>query len=117
MRIGELSRRTEASTRSLRYYEQLGLISSARQSNGYRDYDDSTVDIVMVIKSMLGLGYPTSLIGQVLSCESGGLPTDCDAVRLRVSEIRDDMDEKARQLLARRDALTSSLELTTSPLG
>jgi DNA-binding transcriptional MerR regulator len=65
MRIGELSDATGASPRSLRYYEKLGLIGSSRLANGYRDYDASAVAAVSTIRSLLGLGFPTALIGRI----------------------------------------------------
>lgn len=39
MRIGELAERIGVSPRSLRYYEQQGLLSPSRAANGYREYD------------------------------------------------------------------------------
>ena len=47
MRIGELSKATGASTRALRYYEQQGLLSSNRRSNGYREFTASAVNEAM----------------------------------------------------------------------
>ena len=41
MKIGELSERTNVPTRMLRYYEEQGLLSSERRSNGYRDYPET----------------------------------------------------------------------------
>lgn len=38
MRVGELSRRTGASVRSLRYYEECGLLASERAASGQRHY-------------------------------------------------------------------------------
>lgn len=113
MKIGELSRATKASTRSLRYYEELGLIRSERRANGYRDYDQATVATVTTIKSLIGLGFPTAVIAEVLACETGGLPDDCAAVRSRVAEIRDEMDVRARQLIQQRDALSATLVQTS----
>ena len=43
MIIGELSARSGVSPRSLRYYEQQGLLASTRGDNGYRHYDDEAV--------------------------------------------------------------------------
>ncbi|MBA4496593.1 MerR family DNA-binding transcriptional regulator [Paenactinomyces guangxiensis] len=40
MNIGEISCRTGVSVRSIRYYEQKGLISPKRQENGYREYGE-----------------------------------------------------------------------------
>ncbi|WP_431926588.1 MerR family transcriptional regulator [Amycolatopsis tucumanensis] len=111
MKIGELSRASGASPRSLRYYEELGLISSVRQPNGYRDYDETTVGVVSTIKSLLDLGFPMTLIERVLPCtgDAGPLEGECSGIMARVAEIRDEIDDKARRLLKTRDALTAFL--------
>ncbi|MGW3204063.1 MerR family transcriptional regulator [Streptomyces sp. NPDC001135] len=68
MLIGELSRRTGVSERLLRYYERTELISSGRRANGYREYDDQTVETVRRIRALLAAGLPTRIIRQVLPC-------------------------------------------------
>lgn len=70
MRIGELSQRTGTSRRLLRYYEEQGLIASAREPNGYRDYDEAFVDRVLQIRGLLAAGLPTRIIKQILPCLS-----------------------------------------------
>ncbi len=59
MQIGELSRRSGASVRSLRHYEQQGLLSSERRVSGYRDYPANAVAIVQNIRSLLEIGMQT----------------------------------------------------------
>jgi DNA-binding transcriptional MerR regulator len=112
MRIGELSERTGASARSIRYYEQVGLLQSQRLSNGYREFDDAALGTVETIKTLLELGFPTELIERVLPCtgEAGPIGQDCGLLMQRVAEIRDEMDAKARRLAQTRDALTNFLE-------
>lgn len=116
MKIGELSERTGASARSIRYYEQTGLLESVRLDNGYRDFDDAAVTTVTTIKSLLDLGFPTELIERVLPCtgDAGPVAPDCGALMARVTEIRDEMDAKAARLLETRDALTHFLESAAS---
>ncbi|GAA4159800.1 hypothetical protein GCM10022286_14810 [Gryllotalpicola daejeonensis] len=111
MRIGELSERTGASARSIRYYEQIGLLRSMRLGNGYREFDESAVKTVDTIKTLLELGFPTELIQRVLPCtgEAGPIGQDCGVLMQRVAEIRDEMDAKASRLIDTRDALTSFL--------
>ncbi|WP_380279460.1 MerR family transcriptional regulator [Kitasatospora purpeofusca] len=70
MRIGELSERTGASRRLLRYYEEQGLIAAGRCANGYRAYDGTTVDRVLQIRGLLDAGLPTRIIKQILPCLS-----------------------------------------------
>lgn len=111
MRIGELSRATGVSARSLRYYEQRGLITSRRRPNGYRDYDPSAVETVASIKSLLALGFPATLVADVLPCALAGANTkSCSDIISRIVAIRNDMDRKAKDLLAARDSLTAILE-------
>lgn len=111
MRIGELSRRTGASPRAIRYYEQSGLLQSERQPNGYREFDDTAVQTVTTIRTLFDLGFPSELVSRVLPCtgEAGPVAGDCSALMQRVSEIRDEMDVKARRLDATRDQLNQFL--------
>ncbi|WP_234995853.1 MerR family transcriptional regulator [Streptoalloteichus hindustanus] len=56
MRIGELADLTGVSTRSLRYYEQQGLLAPQRADNGYRAYDPLDAVRVTNIKELLDAG-------------------------------------------------------------
>ncbi|WP_460491199.1 MerR family transcriptional regulator [Dactylosporangium cerinum] len=57
MRIGELAEQAGTSARALRYYEQQGLLSARRSSNGYRDYDEEDLRLVREIRALLEIGF------------------------------------------------------------
>ena len=56
MRIGELADRAQVSQKAVRYCESMGLLSSMRLPNGYRDYDEGDVRVVEEIRQLTGLG-------------------------------------------------------------
>ena len=68
MRIGELAERTGVSRRLLRYYEEQGLLIPSRAVNGYREYVEAHVDVVLQISGLLDAGLPTRIIRQLLPC-------------------------------------------------
>ena len=68
MRIGDLAEATGASARSLRYYEEQGLLASERSSGGQRHYPESAVERVSLIQSLLGAGLSSATIYEVLPC-------------------------------------------------
>ncbi|BBH19356.1 MerR family transcriptional regulator [Paenibacillus baekrokdamisoli] len=68
MKIGELSERTGVSVRSLRYYEQQGLLQPGRLTNGYRMYHTFAVEQVQTIQFYLSLGLSTEQIASFLNC-------------------------------------------------
>ncbi|GLX99756.1 MULTISPECIES: MerR family transcriptional regulator [Actinoplanes] len=68
MRIGDLAGATGASARSLRYYEEQGLLSSERGTGGQRRYPPAAVDRVGLIRSLLAAGLTTAVIRDVLPC-------------------------------------------------
>lgn len=68
MLIKDLSRRTEASIRSIRHYESKGLINARRLPNGYRDYDDNAIEKIKTIQLYLSLGLTTDDIAEILDC-------------------------------------------------
>ncbi|WP_431873155.1 MerR family transcriptional regulator [Nocardiopsis eucommiae] len=68
MRIGELAERTGASPRSLRYYEQRGLLASERAANGYREYGPEAVDRVRNIRLLLENGLTSEDVRELQDC-------------------------------------------------
>ncbi|GAU66475.1 putative MerR family transcriptional regulator [Streptomyces sp. NBRC 110611] len=58
MQIGEVAARTELSLRTIRHYEETGLvIPSARSQGGFRLYAEADVARLMVIRRMKPLGF------------------------------------------------------------
>ncbi|MBR8057449.1 MerR family transcriptional regulator [Burkholderia dolosa] len=55
--VGELSRRTGASVRSIRHYDEHGLLASVRASNGYRMFPDKAITQVTQIQRMIATGF------------------------------------------------------------
>jgi DNA-binding transcriptional MerR regulator len=68
MRIGELADASGVSTRSLRYYEEHGLIRADRTPGGWRDFDDSTVERVVMIQYLYAAGLSSTTINDLLPC-------------------------------------------------
>lgn len=58
MQIGEVATRTELSLRTIRHYEETGLvIPSARSQGGFRLYTEADIARLMVIRRMKPLGF------------------------------------------------------------
>lgn len=68
MRIGELAEATGASPRSLRYYEEQGLVRSQRTPGGWRDFDESMIERVVMIQHLLAAGLCSATINELLPC-------------------------------------------------
>lgn len=75
VKIGAASKVSGVSARSLRHYEDEGLIVPGRCGNGFRDYCQSTIDRVAVVRSLLESGLPVRLVRKVLP----GLTDEPDA--------------------------------------
>jgi DNA-binding transcriptional MerR regulator len=74
MRIGELARRAGTSARTLRYYEQHGLLRARRQPNGYREYDETEVRLAREIRALLAIGFGLEEIRPFVDCLRSGVP-------------------------------------------
>ncbi|MCT2587171.1 MerR family transcriptional regulator [Actinophytocola gossypii] len=58
MRIGEVAERTGLSLRTIRYYEEVGLVvPSARSQGGFRLYAEPDIDRLDLVKRMKPLGF------------------------------------------------------------
>ncbi|MEU6497678.1 MerR family transcriptional regulator [Streptomyces sp. NPDC046984] len=110
MRIGELSRRASVSRRSLRYYEEQGLLTPTRLPNGYRDYDERTVTIVRRIQILLSAGLGTSAVAEILPCavdDTVVLAGKCPELLVGLAKERRRINTAIDDLIAARGILDS----------
>lgn len=111
MKIGELSKLTGASLRSIRYYEQQGLLTPARLINGYREYDPSlAVEQVKTIKFYLGLGLSTEQISGFLNCVIKNREAFCKEVLPIYREKLKELDGQIELLTLIRSNLIERIE-------
>ena len=110
MKIGELSHATGASPRSLRYYEEQGLLVPERTANGYREYGPGAVATVGRIRALLGMGLPSAAIRDLLPCEESGPDAGaCASLQDRLAALRTSMTTEAAELERRSEALAGYL--------
>ncbi len=65
-RIGEIGRLTSLSLRTIRYYEEEGLITSHRSKGGQRWYSDDVIVYLKRIIELKGLGFSLSEIKGII---------------------------------------------------
>lgn len=105
MQIGELAERTGLSIRTLRHYDEIGLLRpSTRTEGGFRLYTRDDESRLLLIRRMKPLGYTLEQMGELLTVVDGltAHPAD-EALRARLAEIRDEAHQ-------RRDDLRRKLE-------
>ncbi|WP_319773069.1 Cu(I)-responsive transcriptional regulator [Breoghania sp.] len=105
MNIGEASRQTDLPAKTIRYYEEIGLIAPDRKENGYRDYGDQHIHKLRFLKRARSLGFGIEDCRQLLSLyeDHGRASADVKSLaRQRIEEI----DAKLAELSSLRDTLT-----------
>ena len=67
MHIGELAERTGLSLRTIRHYDDVGLLpATARTDGGFRVYSEDDFERLMVIKQMKPLGFSLEEMAEIL---------------------------------------------------
>lgn len=93
MLIGELAGRAGTSARTLRYYEEHGLLRARRGANGYRVYDETELRVVREIRSLLDVGFSVADIRPFVRCLRAGneygdvCPDSIAVLRRRLAEV------------------------------
>lgn len=67
LKIGQIAELTGTTTRTLRYYEELGLIAPSSRTEGrFRLYSRETVDSVILIRELSSSGFKLSEVAQIM---------------------------------------------------
>lgn len=91
MRIGEVTERTSLSLRTLRHWEDAGLVApSARTEGNFRLYTEQDVERLLLIRRMKPLGYTLDEMRELLDVVDALVATPDDALlRTRLDDIRE----------------------------
>jgi MerR family copper efflux transcriptional regulator len=122
MHIGEVAARTDLSLRSLRHWDEVGLLRpSARSEGGFRLYTESDVEKILLIRRMKPLGFSLEQMSDAMRdievvLEGTGEP-GAPAARERLTALLEDAIER-RERLARQLAMADEfIDLLGSRLG
>jgi DNA-binding transcriptional MerR regulator len=91
--------------RSLRYYEEQGLLTSSRSSSGQRHYTEDDIERVHFIQRLYAAGLSSRTIASVLPCVDAPSEENSDAALERLAQERDRLSAHIDELVRTRDAL------------
>jgi MerR family Zn(II)-responsive transcriptional regulator of zntA len=112
MRIGELAAAAGTTTKTLRFYEESGLLPPTdRAANGYRDYGPEALSRLDFIHRGRAAGLTLAQIREVIDIrETGDAP--CHHVHQLLTERLADIDRQIADLQALRATLSRQREQT-----
>lgn len=105
MNISKAAKLTGLPAKTIRYYEQIALVSATRSTNGYREFSFEDVQLLHFVKRARDLGFSVEDCRTLL-----GLYTDANRTSAEVKAIAEnhltEIDAKIRQLNAMRETLS-----------
>lgn len=88
MQIGEAAAQSGVSAKMIRYYEEIGLVPrSARQPQGYREYDDQDVHRLRFVARARDLGFSIKEIAELLRLYSDRRRSSRDVKRIALKHV------------------------------
>lgn len=105
MRIGELAGAVGINPRTIRFYEDIGLLPEPeRRPSGYRDYSEGDRERLVFVRTAQRLGLSLADIKEILAfAERGEQP--CGYVRSVLDRQAAELDDRIAELVALRDQL------------
>lgn len=110
MNIGEAAAQSGVPPKTIRYYEDIGLVAPApRSSNGYRAYADNDVHILRFVQRARSLGFSVKECRQLLDLYRSPHRTSAEVKALTVRRIAE-LDRKMAELAGMRSTLVKLAE-------
>jgi MerR family transcriptional regulator, copper efflux regulator len=98
VRIGELATRSGVPVKTIRYYEDIGVLAEAdRTPSGYRDYDDPSIDRLAFVRAAQAVGLTLGEIRQVVALRERG-ETPCTHVVELLERRADEIEGRIAEL-------------------
>lgn len=98
MRIGELAARTGLSTATIRFYEQVGVITpAARTAADYRDYDDDAVEEISFVRAAQTIGLTLHEVAEIVAFRDRD-ETPCAELLALMTRRRGEVEQRVAEL-------------------
>lgn len=105
MRIGDLAATSGLTTKTIRSYEESGLLPPPpRTPGGYRDYPDQSAARLAFIRDAQGAGLTLAEIRSVLDLRDSG-QAPCGHVTALIDQHLEDIEHRLAELAKTRDEL------------
>ncbi len=110
MSIGEAASQSGVPPKTIRYYEEIGLIAPAeRLENRYRAYDNNDVQTLRFIQRARSLGFSLKEVASLLSLYRDRRRASRDVKRLALAHVAE-LDRKISEMKAIRDTIANLAE-------
>lgn len=117
MRIGEIANATGITTKTLRFYEERGLLPAAkRASNGYREYDEVTFARLDFIRRGQTAGLTLNQIQDIFALHDSGVAA-CMHVQETLAKEIENLDDRIADLISLRDSVIELHKRAESSAG
>lgn len=96
MNISQAAERADLPPKTIRYYEEIGLVSPSRRANGYRDYSEQEIHTLRFVARARSLGFPVEECRALVAlyADTDRKSADVKEIALRrVAEIDRKMEE------------------------
>ena len=105
MRIGEVAGRVGVTTKTVRYYERIGLLPEAdRTESGYRSYGPDAVDRLEFIRESQATGFSLTEIRSILELKDHG-EQSCEHTIALLTRHLAEIDEQIERLRRAREEI------------
>ncbi|MGE0624755.1 MAG: Cu(I)-responsive transcriptional regulator [Pseudomonadales bacterium] len=104
MNIGEAAKATGLPAKTIRYYEDIGLVSAERGGNGYRSYGERHLHRLAFLQRARSLGFSIDECRELLSLYDDRHRASADVKRIATEKVRE-IEVRMAALAAMRDTL------------
>lgn len=109
MNIQSAARQSHLPVKTVRYYDDIGLVEASRQANGYRSYDEIQVNKLKFLGRARSLGFSIDDCRQLLSLYEDKDRASADVKTLAQSHLAE-IDRKLEELTALHTTLSGLVE-------
>jgi len=109
MNIGAAAEKSGLPAKTIRYYEDIGLLTADRSNNGYRDYSPADIHRLRFLKRARNLGFSVAECRQLLSLYNDRERESAEVKAVAQAKLTE-IDRKLKELRELRDLLGHLVE-------